>query len=76
MEWNIEADLKKVGKNLRRIRTARDLSIDTVAREIERLPEILERLEAGKCPECTLDMLFDLVKYYDVTMEEILGRSR
>ncbi len=76
MTWNIEADLKKVGKNLRRIRTARDLPIETVAMEIKLLPETLERLEAGKCPECTLDMLFDLVEYYDVTMEEILGRPK
>ena len=76
MAWNIEADLKKVGKNLRRIRTARDLPIDTVAGKVNLLPETLERLEAGKCPECTLDILFNLVEYYGVTMEEILGRPK
>ena len=76
MAWTIEADLKKVGKNLRRIRPARDLPIDTVAGKVNLLPETLERLEAGECPECTLDILFNLVEYYGVTMEEILGRPK
>lgn len=76
MDWNIDADLVKVGINLRRIRESRHLSVETVAGDIKLSPEILERLEAGKCPECTLDILFNLIDYYDVTAEEILGQAK
>jgi len=47
MAWNIDADLKKVGENLRKIRNDRNLTIDTVAKAIQLSPPLLQRLEDG-----------------------------
>lgn len=73
MAWNIDADLKKVGDNLRKIRNDRNLTIDTVAKAIELSPQLLQRLEDGLYPDCKLTTLFDLVDYYGVPGEAILG---
>jgi DNA-binding XRE family transcriptional regulator len=76
MAWNIDADLKKVGENLRMIRSVRDLSIETVAKAIDLSPQLLQQLEEGKYPECKLDTLFDLIEYYEVKAEEIFGKKK
>jgi transcriptional regulator with XRE-family HTH domain len=75
MAWNIEADLKKVGENLRSIRTARDLDIETVAKAIKLSPQLLQRLEEGLYPDCKLNTLFDLIDYYGIPGEAIFGKS-
>jgi DNA-binding XRE family transcriptional regulator len=75
MAWNIDADLKRVGENLRRIRADRSLSIDTVAKAINLTPALLQQLEDGLYPECKLDTIFDLIQYYGVSGEEIFGNK-
>lgn len=75
MAWNIEADLKNVGQNLRRIRVDRNLTIDTVAKAIQLSPQLLQRLEDGQYPECKLDTIFDLIDYYNVPGEEVFRKS-
>lgn len=75
MAWNIEADLKRLGENLRRIRTDRDLSIDTVAKAVHLSPALLQQLEEGAYPDCKLDTIFDLVEYFGVSGEEIFGKT-
>ena len=75
MAWNIDADLKKVGENLRKIRNDRNLTIDTVAIAIQLSPQLLQRLEDGLYPDCKLTTLFDLVDYYGVSGEEIFGKG-
>jgi DNA-binding XRE family transcriptional regulator len=75
MTWNIDADLKKVGENLRKIRNDRNLTIDTVAIAIQLSPQLLQRLEDGLYPDCKLTTLFDLVDYYGVSGEEIFGKG-
>lgn len=75
MAWNIDADLKKVGENLRRLRTARDLSIDEVANAIKLSPSLLQQLEEGAYPECKLETIFDLLEYFDVPGEEVFGKT-
>jgi hypothetical protein len=75
MAWNIDADLKKVGQNLRKIRNDRNLTIDTVAMAIRLPPHLLQRLEDGLYPDCKLTTLFDLVDYYGVAGEEIFGKG-
>lgn len=75
MAWNIDADLKKVGENLRKIRNDRKLTIDTVAIAIQLSPQLLQRLEDGLYPDCKLTTLFDLVDYYGVSGEEIFGKG-
>jgi transcriptional regulator with XRE-family HTH domain len=75
MAWNIDADLKKVGENLRRIRKERNLTIDTVAKAIQLSPQLLQRLEDGLYPDCRLNTLFDLVDYYGVSGEAIFGKG-
>jgi transcriptional regulator with XRE-family HTH domain len=75
MAWNIDADLKKLGENLRNIRTDRGLSLDTVAKAINLSPSLLQQLEEGLYPECKLDTIFDLIAYYGISGEEIFGKS-
>jgi DNA-binding XRE family transcriptional regulator len=75
MAWNIDADLKKVGQNLRGIRSSRGLSIDTVATAVKLSPQLLQQLEDGLYPECRLETIFDLIEYYGVSGEDIFGKS-
>lgn len=75
MAWNIEADLKRVGENLRQLRESRDLSIESVAAAINLSPQLLQRLEAGEYPECKLETIFDLIAYYGVLGEAVFGKS-
>lgn len=75
MAWNIDADLKKVGENLRKIRNDRNLTIDAVAKAIQLSPQLLQRLEDGLYPDCKLTTLFDLVDYYGVPGDEIFGKG-
>jgi DNA-binding XRE family transcriptional regulator len=73
MAWNIDADLKRVGENLRNLRNSRGLSIDTVAKAVQLSPQLLHQLEEGAYPECKLETLFDLIDYYGVSGEEVFG---
>ena len=75
MAWNIDADLKKVGANLRSIRNKRGLSIDTVANAVQLSPQLLQQLEDGLYPECRLETIFDLIEYFGATGEDIFGKS-
>lgn len=75
MAWDIDADLKRVGENLQRIRTNRDLTIDTVAKAIKLSPQLLQQLEEGQYPECRLETIFDLIEYYGVSGEEVFGKT-
>lgn len=75
MAWNVEADLKRVGENLRQLRERRDLSIDAVSAAINFSPQLLQRLEAGEYPECKLETIFDLIAYYGVSGEAVFGKS-
>jgi transcriptional regulator with XRE-family HTH domain len=75
MAWNIDADLKRVGENLRKIRNDRDLSLDVVAKAVKLMPSMLQQLEDGLYPECKLETIFDLIDYYGVSGEEIFGKS-
>jgi transcriptional regulator with XRE-family HTH domain len=76
MAWNIDADLKKIGARLKRIRIARDLAIDTVAKEVRMPPLQLQQLEEGACPDCKLNVIFKLMEFYGVSGEEIFGKGR
>ncbi len=75
MAWNIDADLKKVGENLKHIRSSRNIALDTVAKAIHLSPQLLQRLEDGLYPDCKLKIIFDLVGYYGVSPEEVFGKS-
>ena len=75
MAWNIDADLKKVGDNLRKLRNDRGLSIDTVAKAVKLSPQLLQQLEEGTYPECTLETIFDLIDYFGVSGEDVFGKS-
>jgi DNA-binding XRE family transcriptional regulator len=75
MAWNIDADLKKVGENLRGLRNSRGLSIDTVAKAVNLSPQLLQQLEEGLYPECRLETIFDLIDYFGVSGEDIFGKS-
>ena len=74
MAWNIDADLKKVGDNLRKLRNDRGLSIDTVAIAVKLSPHLLQQLEEGTYPECRLETIFDLIDYFGVSGEDIFGK--
>lgn len=74
MAWNIDADLKKVGENLRNIRINRGLAIEEVAAAIGLSPQLLKQLEDGQYPECKLETLFDLIEQYGVTGDEVFGK--
>jgi Uncharacterized protein conserved in bacteria len=75
MAWNIEADLKRVGENLRRLRTDRGLSVEEVAKAIHFSPQLLQQLEEGAYPECKLETIFDLMDYYGVSGEAVFGKG-
>jgi DNA-binding XRE family transcriptional regulator len=75
MAWNIDADLKKVGENLRSLRNSRGLSVDTVAKAVNLSPQLLQQLEEGLYPECRMETIFDLIEYFGVSGEEIFGKS-
>ena len=75
MAWNIDADLKKIGASLKRIRIARKLDIDGVAKAVKMSPELLRQLEEGGYPDCTLDTIFKLIDYYGSSGEEVFGKS-
>lgn len=75
MAWNIDADIKKVGANLKRIRISREIAIDTVATAIKLSPQLLQQLEDGLYPDCKLYIIFDLIAYYGVPAEEVFGKS-
>lgn len=75
MAWNIDGDLKKVGKNLRKIRNDRNLDINTVAKAVRLSPQLLQRLEDGNYPDCKLVTIFDLIDYYCIPPEEVFGKS-
>ena len=75
MAWNIDADLKKTGENLRNLRNSRGLSIDTVAKAVNLSPHLLQQLEDGLYPECRMETIFDLIEYFGVSGEAIFGKS-
>jgi len=75
MAWNIDADLKKVGANLKRIRTDRNIAIDTVAKAVKLSPQLLQRLEEGLYPDCKLHIIFSLIEYYGVSGEAVFEKS-
>ena len=75
MAWNIVADLKKIGASLKQIRIERNLTIGEVAKGVKMSPELLDQLEEGRCPDCTLDTIFKLIDYYVTSGEEVFVKS-
>lgn len=75
MAWNIDADLKRVGENLRKIRNDRGISIEEAAKAVKLSTALLQQLEDGLYPECKLETIFDLIEHYGASGEEVFGKT-
>jgi transcriptional regulator with XRE-family HTH domain len=67
--------LVTVGTNLRRIRTSRELKIETVANVTRIPPYILGQIENGDY-NWTVRQISRLCAYYEVTMKDIVSMNK
>lgn len=63
----------QIWNNLREIRKSKGLSLEQVAKEINIAPSSLSRLENSKSPNVSFKTIFDLSRYYDISLEKIIS---
>jgi hypothetical protein len=63
--------LRTVGRNLRILRRARDLNMETVALDLEMPVTTLEKIEDGEI-DWTMETIEMFCIYYDVSIEKLI----
>jgi transcriptional regulator with XRE-family HTH domain len=59
--------------NLKKIRNEKNESLERVSRKIGIAPSSLSRLENGKSPNVSFSTIYDLSRYYNVSLEKIIS---